>query len=109
MPPEDMSKSLLLPAFVVAESIRVLLTFSVIQSHPPISSVLITLLGELTKLAVALIYLGNGVGFNMSSIKAELLFTSDWREYMAFSMPAVMYLVNTLFYMMALQRNMPST
>lgn len=105
MPREDT----FLLAYVVAESIRALLTISVIQSHLPISSVLITLLGELTKFVVALIYLANGAGFKMSSIKAKLLFSSDWREYMAISIPAIMYFISTLSYMMAIQFTMPST
>lgn len=103
-----MSKYPLLPAYVIAETVRALLTFSAVESQIPLSSVLIAFYGEITKLAVALIFLARSNDFKKSTIQTELLFSSNWRQYMAISVPAVMYLVNFLLYIFALRLTTPA-
>lgn len=102
-------KYFFLQTYVVTESIHVLLTFAIIQSSLSSSSVQITFLSELTKLVIALIFLANGVQFNLSTIKEKLPFSFDRREYMKIFISTIMYLINTLLCMIKLKYTMPST
>lgn len=103
-----MSKSFLLPAYVCVESVRALVIFSAVQSHIPISSSQIVFLAELAKLVVALIFLAKSNGFQLSTAGRELLFSPELKRYMAISVPAILYLFNTLLYMFALKLTTPS-
>lgn len=108
MPQTELWKLFLLPTYVVAETIRALLTFSAVQSHIPVSSVLIAFFAELTKLTFALFFAARWSGFQLCTLREELLFSSNVKPYLAICVPAILYLVNTLMYMAALGLTTPS-
>ena len=81
-----------LPLYILSETVCAFLTFSAVQLEIPLSLALIAFYGELTKLAIAIIVLTWGYGFQLSKIQTELLFSSDWKQYITISFPAVIYL-----------------
>ena|SRR5579859_2723205 len=108
MPQLQLWQQFLLPAYLVAEATRALLTFSAVQSHIPVSLVFVAFLAELTKLAYSLFFAARWSNFDLCTLAERLRFSEEIRSYLAICIPAVLYLVNTFLYMTALGLSTPS-
>lgn len=107
----------LLPAYITLETTRALLSFAAIRSHISISPTIISFCSELLKLVFALVFLrlnliADGRLGDVSSIKAAIAFAADtkspWRSYWPFAVPAALYLVNNILYLIGLQLTTPA-
>ncbi|ODQ55030.1 hypothetical protein SAICODRAFT_53593, partial [Saitoella complicata NRRL Y-17804] len=117
IPANSLFKYFLLPAYITFETTRAILSFAAVHSQVRISSTFIAFSSELLKLVFALIFLcrflgktGNGV--NARSLKSAILFASSdqagWRAYGPYAVPAALYLINNLLYLLGLQLTTPS-
>ena len=88
----------LLPAYLVAEATRALLTFSAVQSHIPVSLIFVAFLAELTTLAYALFFASRWSNFDLCTLAERLRFSEEIQSYLAICIPAVLYSVNTFLY-----------
>ncbi|KAK5025108.1 hypothetical protein LTR13_010545 [Exophiala sideris] len=108
---------LLLPAYVLLETIRAVLTYSAIHSHVPVSSTFITFGSEVGKLIVTTIFLcrwirKEGRHLTTWSFLAELrsvATNATWKSYFSYAVPSLMYLINNLLYLLGLELSTPST
>lgn len=111
----------LLPAYITFDTTRAILTFAAVNSHISVSSTTITFCSELLKLIFAFVFLCRYVlkeevgTLDMGSIKSAILFASPdsgvsdtWRAYAVFAVPAALYLINNLLYLLGLQLTVPS-
>ena len=107
----------LLPAYISFETTRAILSFAAVRSHIEVSPTLIAFGSELLKLVVATIFLrvdlvSNGGSGGISDLKSAILFASkdqaSWRAYGLFAVPAVLYLINNILYLLGLQLTTPS-
>ena len=115
--PSMSSTFFLLPAYISFETTRAILSFAAVRSHIEVSPTLIAFGSELLKLVVALIFLrfdlvNNGRSGGISSLKSAVLFASkdeaSWKAYGLFAVPAVLYLINNILYLLGLQQTTPS-
>jgi len=103
----------LLPAYITSETTRASLSFAAVHSKVQISPTVITLSSEALKLLIALAFLyWRQESRDAHSLKTAILFASgekaSWKTYGAFAVPAILYLVNNLLYLIALQFTSPS-
>jgi solute carrier family 35 (UDP-sugar transporter), member A1/2/3 len=104
----ELWKLFLLPAYVVAETTRGLLVFSAVQSQIRVSTVLVALFSELVKLFVAMFFLSRSHKFDMNAVSEQLFYSAELKPYLTTCIPAVLYLVNSLLYMVALSLTTPA-
>ncbi|KAI1629455.1 nucleotide-sugar transporter-domain-containing protein [Exophiala viscosa] len=108
---------LLLPAYVLLETIRAILTYTAIHSHVPVSSTCITFGSELGKLTVTTIFLCRWIRkedrhLSVWSFLAEIrsvATNATWKSYLAYAVPSLMYLANNLLYLLGLELSTPAT
>jgi len=107
----------LLPAYISFETTRAILSFAAVRLHIEVSPTLIAFGSELLKLVVAIIFLrvdlvSNGGSGGINDLKSAILFATkdqaSWRAYGLFTVPAVLYLINNILYLLGLQLTTPS-
>jgi len=107
------TSTFLLTLYVCCETIRANYAYYAFHTFPQISAILVTLLAEIFKLSIAVLFLiKSNDGLSLSAVLKFVNSTSkgqvDFRRTLKYAMPAALYLINNLIYYTVLPLTTPS-